>query len=126
MSPLGPSVAALPLGAADMDAGRLDALRRGGVKGADGQRAAAEELQVVFLTQLLREMRRTVPQSDFLPPSPARSVYEGAFDRAVAGSMAKDDPLGLVRLLGQHPGLKLENVPADTKTGQQQKGGSRP
>jgi Rod binding domain-containing protein len=82
---------------------------------------------VIFLTQLLREMRRTVPQSDLLPPSPARSVYEGAFDRAVAGAMAKGDPLGLVRTLGQDPGLKLSADRADTVSGHQDQGrGERP
>lgn len=128
---------ALPLGAGDVDTGRLDALRR--MAPGEGKKAAAGELEVMFLTQLIQAMRRTIPQDDFLPPSPARSVYEGAFDRAVASSIAERDPLGMVRALGADPGpaiahpgeargLKLAGDPADTVTGHQDrgKGTSRP
>lgn len=62
--------------------------------------AGAAELEVTFLTQLLAAMRRTVPESDYLPRSAAHSVYEGAFDRAVATAIAQGDPLGLVGRLG--------------------------
>ena len=122
MSPidLGTSTA-LPLGAGDVDAGRLDALRRQGRDG--GRKAAVGELEVMFLTQLIQAMRKTVPENDFLPTSPARSVYEGAFDRSVANAMAQGDPLGLVRTLGEAPGLKLAEASADTVTGQQAPGG---
>jgi Rod binding domain-containing protein len=118
VSPIDPK-APLPLGAVDMDGGRIDALRRAPGSSATARRAAAGELEVMFLTQLLREMRRTVPQSDFLPPSPARTVYEGAFDRAVAGAMAERDPLGLVRTLGEAPELKFTGARADTDVGHQ-------
>jgi Rod binding domain-containing protein len=93
--------AALPL--ADPDDGRIDALRRapGGAS-----RAAATELQTVFLTQLLRAMRKTVPEDDLLPRSPERSVYEDQFDRTVAESLAARDPLGLVAHLAEGPGFK--------------------
>jgi Rod binding domain-containing protein len=102
-------VADAPLAAvtavADADGGRLDAIRR--LPPGKARAAAAGELQVVFLTQLLAAMRKTVPESDFLPRSPARNVYEGVFDRAVAEAVAKSDPLGLVRLMGEEtPGLK--------------------
>ncbi len=71
----------------------------GGPRERDVQ-AVAHELSVVFLTQLLQVMRRTVPDSGMLPKSPARDVYEGAFDRSVAEAMAVRDPLGLVHALG--------------------------
>jgi Rod binding domain-containing protein len=64
------------------------------------RRAAATELETVFMGQLLAALRKTVPESDYLPASPSRQVYEGAFDRAVAESLAARDPLGLVRLMG--------------------------
>jgi Rod binding domain-containing protein len=105
----------------DADDGRLAALRRtpGGGRGPEARRAAATELQVMFLTQLLRAMRKTVPENDFLPRSPARNVYEGAFDRSVAEAIAARDPLGLVRTLAGDSGLKLDENPADTVTGYQ-------
>jgi len=125
VSPLDVTGGTLPLGAADMDGGRIDALRRSRPGAAGARRAAAEELQVIFLTQLMQAMRRTIPKSDLLPESPARSVYEGTFDRAVAGAMAARDPLGLVRTLGGEPGLKITSHRADTVTGDQAQGRGR-
>ena len=91
--------------ASDGESGRLDAIRR--MPAGKARAAAAGELEVMFLTQLLAAMRKTVPESDFLPRSPARNVYEGVFDRAVAEAVALTDPLGLVRLMGERaPGLK--------------------
>jgi hypothetical protein len=78
----------------------------------------------MFFTQLIRAMRKTVPENDFLPRSPARDVYEGAFDNAVAGAMAARDPLGLVERLGGPP-LKNSPGPADTVVGNQESGRTR-
>jgi Rod binding domain-containing protein len=100
---------AMPLPLGDPDAARLDAVRR--LPEGAARRAAAVELQVMFMTELLSAMRKTVPESDFLPRSPARSIYEGTFDRAVAQAIAARDPLGLVERLGQ--GLKEPAGPAD-------------
>jgi Rod binding domain-containing protein len=103
--PLADAPLAAVTAASDGVSGRLDAIRR--MPAGEARQAAAGELQVIFLTQLLSAMRKTVPESDFLPRSPARNVYEGAFDRAVAEAVAKTDPLGLVRLMGaEPPGLK--------------------
>lgn len=122
MGPLDALTAPVPR--IDADDGRIAALRRtpGGPRGPEARRAAATELQVMFLTQLIKAMRRTVPESDFLPRSPARDVYEGVFDRSVAEAMAARDPLGLVRTLAGGDGLKFEEHPADTVTGDQDGG----
>lgn len=72
---------------------------------------AARELETVFLVQLLQVMRKTVPQSDFLPKSAERDVYDGMFDRTIAEAMAAGDPLGFERA------LKVPGQPADTATG---------
>jgi Rod binding protein len=90
---------ALAAGPSDGD---LEALRRR--TGVDGKRAAAMELETVFFTQLLSAMRKTVPEDDFLPASPARHVYEGVFDESVARALAAGDPLGLVRTLAGDAG----------------------
>ena len=103
--PLGDAPLAATRAASVGASGRLDAIRR--MPPGEARRAAAGELQVEFLAQLLSAMRKTVPESDFLPRSPERNVYEGVFDRAVAEAVAKTDPLGLVRLMGEGPpGLK--------------------
>jgi Rod binding domain-containing protein len=93
--------ATLPVATDATTGARLDAIARGGSAG--GRRAAAIELQSLFLTQLLRAMRATVPENDLLPRSPMRDAYEGMFDRSVAEALAAGDPLGLVRALGADP-----------------------
>lgn len=74
---------------------KLDALRRSSDTAA-ARKTAAGELQTLFLTQLLRAMRRTIPENDFLPKSPARKMYEDAFDETVARTLGQGDPLGMV------------------------------
>lgn len=69
-------------------------------KAAQAPADAAKQLEVTFLTQLLQAMRKTVPDSDFLPKSAERDVYDGEFDRSVAEALAARDPLGLVQALG--------------------------
>ena len=100
-----------PVVPVDLDDVRLRTLER--QPAAKAGPAAAKELEVVFLTQLLRAMRKTIPENDLLPRAPARDVYEGVFDRSVATSMAEQDPLGIVRGIG----LKVGAGPADTKVG---------
>jgi Rod binding domain-containing protein len=95
VNPIDPSAA---LALADPAAGRIDALQR--AKPGAARAAAARELETVFLTQLMKALRATVPENDFLPRSPSRDVYDGVFDRAVAEAMAGTDPLGMVRQLG--------------------------
>lgn len=109
----------------DADAERIDALKRSAPGMA--RRTAAQQVEAVFLTQLLKAMRRTVPENGFLPRSPARDVYEGMFDRAVAEAIGRGDPLGLVERLGDDPGdglgeaLKKPSGRADSGVGNQKR-----
>jgi flagellar protein FlgJ len=111
---------ALP-GGVDPDVGQLDALKRSAPGMA--RREAARQVEALFLTQLLKAMRRTVPENTFLPRSPARDVYEGMFDRSVAEAVSQGDPLGLIQRLGGNPSEGLKNLtrPADTGVGDQKR-----
>jgi Rod binding domain-containing protein len=89
-------------------------------KGESAEASAARELETVFLAQLLEAMRRTVPESEATEASASRKVYEGAFDRAVAETLARNDPLGLVEQLGKSAdsrGLKVLEKTAETASG---------
>ncbi len=97
------------------DDARIAELRRD--RSAAAPVRAARELEAVFLTLVLRAMRRTVPESDFLPKAPSRDVYDGMFDRAVAETLAAEDPLGLVPALTPKAGLKSGPEPADDRGG---------
>jgi Rod binding domain-containing protein len=98
-------IATVPLLPAAADDGGLDALRRLPQNEA-AKKKAAGEMQALFLTQLLRAMRKTIPENDLLPKSAARKTYEDSFDETVARTLAQGDPLGMVRTLGSeavHP-----------------------
>lgn len=120
--PTGPGVAGLvPTGPADV---RLDALRR--MPEAAARRAAAGELQSIFMVQLLRAMRKTIPESEFLPRSPARSVYEGMFDERVAETLAAGDPIGLVHALAGPDDAGSSSVPDRPIAAVERKDGRKP
>jgi len=84
-----------------------------------GSAEAARQLEVTFLTQLLQAMRKTVPESEWLPRSAEKDVYDGAFDRSVAEALSARDPLGIMQSLGQSagPGLKSDTGTVDMKGG---------
>lgn len=119
MSPVGSSEGLAAMAAGDTES-RLAALRRLPPEAA--RRAAARELQVTFMTQLLAAMRRTVPKSDLLPESPTRNIYEGLFDRSMAEALTARDPLGLEQALGGPEPFKNPTRPADTTSGSHKAG----
>jgi Rod binding domain-containing protein len=84
---------------ASLLAGEIDTARLRGGSGREATRAAAVALEVTFFAQLLSAMRDTIPDSGLLPRSPARTTYEGMFDRSIAEKLAAEDPLGLVERL---------------------------
>jgi len=53
------------------------------------------QFESMFLQQMMSAMRKTVPESDFLPRGYADDVYDGMMDQAIAESGSKQAPLGL-------------------------------
>ena len=106
-----PLVPVLPGG----DTAAADKLRR--LPDAQAKQKAAGELETLFMTQLLRAMRRTIPESDFLPKSPARKTYEDAFDETVARTLSANDPLGMVERLGSDPVVPARGPQVRERTG---------
>jgi Rod binding domain-containing protein len=105
---------ALPPVTADPETAKLDAIRRS--PEAQGRVKAVKELEVVLFAQMLSAMRKTIPENDYLPRSPSRDVFDGAFDRSVAEKLAETDPLGLTRTFGQEL-LKSKVEAADSSDG---------
>jgi flagellar protein FlgJ len=58
---------------------------------------ALREFEHLFLYQLLREMRKTVPKSGLLGSSPAHSFFEEQLDDHFAEKMAESGQLGIAR-----------------------------
>lgn len=62
-------------------------------------RAAVQSFESYFIHQLLKGMRRTIPEGGLFEKSFARDVYEDAIDQATAENMAAAGGIGLGELL---------------------------
>ena len=53
------------------------------------------KFEAIFFQQMMSAMRKTVPESDFLPHGFAEGVQESMFDQAVASTGSKSGSLGI-------------------------------
>ena len=60
-----------------------------------GLRKACCQLESLFLSQLLQEMRKTVPHGGAIPEDNAASIYQSLFDNHLADLLAKQQATGL-------------------------------
>lgn len=66
-----------------------------------GLREATRELEGYFVTQLLRAMRRTVPESTLLGGGEGQRLFREMLDEEIARQAASHSTLGLGELLYQ-------------------------
>ena len=63
-------------------------------------RKACRDFESIFLFNLFKEMRRTVPKSGFLPASPGKEAFQMMFDQKVAEDLStRGEGMGLQKLL---------------------------
>ena len=63
-------------------------------------RQACTEFESIFLYNLFKEMRRTLPKSDLLPSAPGKDTYEMMFDQKVAEDLSRrGGGIGLQKVL---------------------------
>ncbi len=61
---------------------------------------ACEEFESLFILQMLKGMRKTIPQSDFMPNNTGKTMFEGMFDQEMAKQMSQSDhSIGLAKTL---------------------------
>jgi len=86
-----------------MSAAGLRALARraqaGDAHARAGVREAAQMLEAHFVTWLLREMRRTIPEGGLLPRGPAQETYDQLLDDALGQAVARRGGIGLARAI---------------------------
>lgn len=63
---------------------------------------ACSEFESLFIFQLLKEMRATVPKSGFLSGGRGEDMYLSMFDAQIAREMASTRGIGLSNLLMKH------------------------
>lgn len=79
----------------------LAATPHGASRNLDGRSAIeiAREFEAMLVAQMMSAMRKTVGESDLLPASPHRKVFDGAFDQQLARTLVEEGGLGLAESL---------------------------
>lgn len=82
--------------------------------GADRREAEAlKEFERLFLFQMLKEMRKTVPDSGLFDGGMKREYFEEMMDDVVAGEMAESGQLGIARQMAIDLHAKQANINPD-------------
>lgn len=66
---------------------------------------ACEDMESLFVHQLIKEMRATIPKSDLFGKSQAQDIYTGMLDGRLAQEIAQNRGLGLSTLLMRQLGV---------------------
>jgi flagellar protein FlgJ len=61
------------------------------------QEAVLKEFEQVFINQLLKEMRKSLPEGGLMPKSQQQQYFEEVFDDNLAGEMARSGQFGIAR-----------------------------
>ncbi len=82
------------------------------------EKQALQEFERFFLYQLVKEMRRTVPESELWGNGPAQQTYREWMDDALAGALAQSGQFGVAEQISkqweaQAAAIKSRLAPAD-------------
>lgn len=58
-------------------------------------RKACMDFEAIFLRMIYKQMRSSLPKSDFMPKSSATEIYEDMFDEKLVDEMVKGKGIGL-------------------------------
>jgi len=73
-------------------------------------RKACEDMEALFIHQLLKEMRATIPKSGLFGKSHAQDIYTGMLDGRMAQEISQNRGLGLSAMLMRQLGA-VESPP---------------
>ncbi|MGC8738064.1 MAG: rod-binding protein [Candidatus Hydrogenedens sp.] len=68
------------------------------------KKVAGEEMERLFLYELLKEMRKTIVASKLFPQNSTKEIYYDMLNDALAGEMAKSGQLGIAKQIIQNTG----------------------
>jgi len=66
------------------------------------KKVAGEEMERLFLYELLKEMRKTIVASKLFPQNSTKEIYYDMLNDAFAGEMAKSGQLGIAKQIIQN------------------------
>ena len=73
-------------------------------------RKACSELESLFIAYLLKEMRATIPKSDFMSGGRAEEIYTSMLDSEMAKKLSSKGGIGLSAILLDQLGRRQEDV----------------
>ena len=62
-------------------------------------REACQKFEAIFVGYMLKQMRKTVPESSLLPETPAERIYRSMLDDEVAQAACKGGGIGLADMI---------------------------
>ena len=63
-------------------------------------RKACRDFEAIFLSNLFKEMRKTIPRSGLLPSAPGKETFQMMFDQKVAEDLSeRGEGMGLQKML---------------------------
>ena len=119
LQPLQPALPPPPAGPSATTAAHLRAVAEKAKAGEPEAQAelgeAARMLETHFVTWLLREMRRTVPEGGLLPRGPASDIYEQMLDDSLGKAIAQGSGLGIARAIEQQLAPSVARAPVSSQ-----------
>ncbi|MFH1982214.1 MAG: rod-binding protein [Pseudomonadota bacterium] len=99
MSPLAPTVPVDSVAGGSTHRVRTAAVRSDAPRSPDELKRVCQEMESLFINQLLKEMRQSIPKGGLFEENNAEEMFKGMHDEALAGQIAGSGGLGLARVL---------------------------
>jgi peptidoglycan hydrolase FlgJ len=86
----------------------------------DGEKLkkACTDFEALFMAQVLKSMRQTIPQTGFLGKGLGSDIYQGFMDQELSQKLSQSKGLGLGKVIYRQM-LKREEKPPTVSTGRQ-------
>ncbi len=79
---------------------------------------ACTEFEALFISQMLKSMRQTVPQTGFLAKGLGNDVYQGLMDQELSQKLSQNKGLGLGKVIYRQMLKREEKTPTVSTGGQ--------
>jgi len=79
---------------------------------------ACTDFEALFIAQMLKSMRQTIPQTGFLGKGPGNDIYQGLMDQELSRKLSQSKGLGLGKVLYRQMLRQEEKIPLVSKRGQ--------
>jgi flagellar protein FlgJ len=79
---------------------------------------ACTDFDALFMAQMLKSMRQTIPQTGFLGKGPGNDIYQGLMDQELSRKLSQSKGLGLGKVIYRQMLKREEKTPPVSTRGQ--------